>query len=189
MITIISLYYVFVRKIDATITVACIKHEAMSVMKYPRFLLLLNGEHANRHTFSIIILYIIYNVLRYTLGSFFASPLITEFACVGEQTTLTCHSLNSTHLKWEVSNPHTTVTGIGTEIISSTQVLDHLPPIVSNLGVFQFVRTSNSSPLSSVLHINNITVQLNGTTLKCSDLNNMILAEVTIIVSPGQTYY
>ena len=117
-----------------------------------------------------------------------ASSLITEFVCVGEQTTLICHTLNGTHLKWEVSNPHTIITGIGTEIISSSQVFDHLPPIVSNLGMFQFVRTSNSSPLSSVLYINNFTVHLNGTTLKCSDSDNMILAEITIIVSPGQTY-
>ena len=110
--------------------------------------------------------------------------LITEFVCIGEQLTLTCRT-NRTTLKWTVSNPHTRVTEVGEELISSTQVVDALPPVVvSNVGVFQFNRTS-SSPLISVLQINNITVQLNETIVNCSDSQDMTFETVTIKVSPG----
>ena len=67
-----------------------------------------------------------------------------EFVVIDELATPTCRK-NRTTIKWAVSNPHTRVTGVGEGLISSTQVEASLPPVVSNVGVFQFTRTSRAS--------------------------------------------
>ena len=59
------------------------------------------------------------------LGSLIASSQRTEVVCIDEQLILTCRT-NRTTLKWAVSNPHTRATGVGEELISSTQVVDAL---------------------------------------------------------------
>ena len=83
--------------------------------------------------------------------------------CPGGNLTLLCQT-NGTFLRWSISFPH----HIHPEerIISSTGSVDSQTPLSERSAYFQFLRTSRT-PLISTMLIDNINADLNETRIEC----------------------
>ena len=99
--------------------------------------------------------------------------------CPGGQILLTCERMNGSVLFWDVSVPHLAITH--ERIIQSQGVL--LAPEF-RIGVTEFnVTRTSDNPLTSQLLINNVTAEINGSTIYCSedgDENNAPMVAINV---------
>ena len=96
------------------------------------------------------------------------SPLGTVSVCPGRQVLLTCERMSGSFLFWTVSIPRL---AMSREIIVSSQGAISTTALQFNclhLTEFNVTRTSDS-PLISQLLINNVTAEINGSTIYCSE--------------------
>ena len=107
-----------------------------------------------------------------------------SLVCPGDQLVLTC-GFNGTGVQWDVTYPNMS-TGVGIQFISESG-RDVLDPIVANGVVYRFSRTS-ISPLVSVLQIDNVNANINGTRIECYNnyRNEMLLTTVINVVENGE---
>ena len=117
--------------------------------------------------------------------------------CLDEQVNLTCISNGSLILRWDIKIPlppnsakydrSVPITGDG--------MLTHIPHPTSNGIVnFNFSRVSeaNTHPLISLLMIDRVTVELNGTEINCSTsvpvaIDEVIITAVLLVLGPGKS--
>ena len=88
--------------------------------------------------------------------------------CPGGQVLLTCETITGSFLYWNVSAPHLAITR--ERIVTSQGVLS-LPEFKLGFTEFNITLTS-PSPLISQLLINNVTTEINGSTIYCSEDGN-----------------
>ena len=89
--------------------------------------------------------------------------------CPGGQILLTCERMSGSFLHWNVSVPHPMAT-TRERIVTSRGFI--LPPnFMISLTEFNITRISES-PLISQLLINNVTTEVNGSTIYCSEDGN-----------------
>ena len=98
--------------------------------------------------------------------------------CPGGQVLLTCEIISESVLYWNISIPHPLVT-TRERIVTSQGVL-----LLSEFRIgfieFNITRTSDS-PLISQLLINNMTTEINGSTIYCSEDGDENNAPMTVI--------
>ena len=99
------------------------------------------------------------------------SPLGMVSVCPGEQGLLICERMSGFFLYWNVSIPHlamsreTIISSVGAVNTTYLQ-FDGILSIAFNI-----TRTS-ISPLTSQMMINNVTTEINGSTIYCSNSSN-----------------
>ena len=98
--------------------------------------------------------------------------------CPGGQVLLTCERISDNVFYWDVSAPHLAGTTIE-RIVPSRGVLLS-PQFRIGFTVFNITRTSES-PLISQLLISNVTTEINGSTIYCSEDGNENNASVVAI--------
>ena len=98
------------------------------------------------------------------------SPLGMVSVCLGGQVLLTCERINGSFLYWDVTIPRLAamsreviVSSIGDISIAALEQFNGL-----HATEFNVTRTSGS-PLISQLLINNVTTEINGSTIYCSE--------------------
>ena len=120
----------------------------------------------------------LYVVLAYYLGtSISLSPLGMVSVCPGGQILLTCERISGSVLYWDFSVPH--LAGGTTRIIPSHGAL--LSPEF-RIGFTEFnISRTYDSPLISQLLVNNVTTEINGSTIYCSEDGDENNAPMTVI--------
>ena len=107
------------------------------------------------------------------------SPLGMVSVCPGGQVLLTCERMSGFILYWDVSVPHMAST---TQRIVLSQGELSSPDFKIGFTEFNITRTLES-PLTSQLLINNVTTEINGSTIYCSedgDENNAPMFAVNV---------
>ena len=89
--------------------------------------------------------------------------------CPGGQVLLTCEIVSGSILYWDVSVPH--LAGTTTQRIVPSLGVILSPEFRIGVTEFNITRTSDS-PLISQLLINNVTTEINGSTIYCSEDGN-----------------
>jgi hypothetical protein len=105
--------------------------------------------------------------------------------CPGEQVLLTCERVNGSVLFWDVSVPH--MTSATTQRIVPSQGTILSPEFRIGFTEFNITRTSES-PLISELLIKNVTTEINGSTIYCSEdgnENNAPMIAINAIIFKG----
>ena len=108
-----------------------------------------------------------YNFSTYLGVSITLSPLGMVSVCPGGQVLLTCERMSGAILYWNVSVPHPMATF--REIIVTSQGV--LLASEFRIGFTEFnvtLITSDNPPISQLL-INNVTTEINGSTIYCSE--------------------
>ena len=101
--------------------------------------------------------------------------------CPGGQVQLTCERTSGFSLYWDVSAPHLAGATTRSPVISQVVLLS--PEFRIGFTGFNITRTSES-PLVSQLLISNVTTEINGSTIYCSEDGNENGAPmVTLIVT------
>ena len=127
-------------------------------------------------------------VVNITGTSIRLSPLGIVSACPGGQILLTCERTSGLFLHWTVSVPHLvpreTIVGNQGAFITDLQLTG------LHYATFTITRTS-INPLTSQMMVNNVTTEINGSTIYCSqDGNENGAPMVTITVTnEGINYY
>ena len=99
--------------------------------------------------------------------------------CPGGQLVLTCSAAaHESPLLWSLTFPHSS--DIERRYILSMGIAS-APPLTVGNTEFQFLRTS-TSPLKSVMIIENIAIQLNDTRVNCSYGGRMIFATTIDVI-------
>ena len=106
------------------------------------------------------------------------SPLEMVSVCPGGQALLTCKRISDNVLYWDVSAPHQN--GATTERIVPSRGVLLSPEFRIGFTEFNITRTSES-PLISQLLINNVTTEINGSTIYCSEDGNVSNAPMTAL--------
>jgi hypothetical protein len=97
------------------------------------------------------------------------SPLGTVSVCPGGQALLTCERMSGSLLYWTVSVSHLVTREV---IISSAGVVSTTPQFNGlHSSAFTVTRTSGN-PLISQMMVNNVTTEINGSTIYCSEDGN-----------------
>ena len=107
--------------------------------------------------------------------------------CPGGQVLLTCEGISGSVLYWDVSVPHLPSATTQRLVLSQGDLAS--PEFRIDFTEFNIIRTSDS-PLTSQLLINNVTTEINGSTIYCSedgDENNAPLTVINIKYK-GKTY-
>ena len=105
------------------------------------------------------------------------SPLGMGSVCPGGQVLLTCERMSGSILYWDVSVPHLAMPR--ERLILSEGVL--LSPEFK-IGFTEFtISRTLESPLISQLLINNVTTEINGSTIYCSEDGDETNAPITVI--------
>jgi hypothetical protein len=111
------------------------------------------------------------------------SPLGMVSVCPGGQVLLTCERMSGSFLHWTVSIPHLATTR---EVIVSRQGVVSTTLQIDGLrsSVFTIIRTSGN-PLTSEVHVlvNDVTTEINGSTIYCSEdgnENNAPMVTITV---------
>ena len=100
--------------------------------------------------------------------------------CPGGQLLLTCERISGSILHWDISVPHGATIQEQRIILSQGDLLS--PEFNIGFTEFNVTRTSDS-PLISQLLINNVTTEINGSTIYCSedgDENNAPMVAVNV---------
>ena len=100
--------------------------------------------------------------------------------CPGGQVLLTCERLNGSVLFWDVSVPHLASATTNEQRIVASEGSILSPEFRIGFTEFNVTRTSES-PLISELLINNVTPEINGSTIYCSDDGNETNAPMSVI--------
>ena len=98
--------------------------------------------------------------------------------CPEGQLLLTCERMSGSILYWNVSIPHPTAITRERFVLSQGVLLS--PEFKIGFTEFNITRTSDS-PLISQLLINNVTTEMNGSTIYCSEDGNETNAPMTVI--------
>ena len=98
--------------------------------------------------------------------------------CPGGQLLLTCERMNGSILYWDVSVPPPIVITRQGLIVTGGDLLS--PDFKIGFTEFNINRTSYN-PLISQLLINNVTAEINGSTIYCSEDGNENNAPMTVI--------
>jgi hypothetical protein len=96
------------------------------------------------------------------------SPLGMVTVCPEGQLSLTCERMSGSVLNWNVSVPGITTRRV---IVPASPGVILSPEIKISFTEFNITRTSDS-PLTSQLLINNVTTEINGSTIYCSEDRN-----------------
>ena len=99
--------------------------------------------------------------------------------CSEGQLSLTCRRISSTILYWDVSVPPPIATNRERFVTSEGVLLS--PEFTIGITEFNITRTSDS-PLISQLLINNVTTEINGSTIYCSEGGDENNSPMTIII-------
>ena len=98
--------------------------------------------------------------------------------CPGGQVLLTCERMSGSVSYWNISIPHPMATAL--EVIVTSQGVLLSSGFKRNFTEFNITLTSES-PLTSQLLINNVTTEINGSTIYCSEDGNENNAPITVI--------
>ena len=98
--------------------------------------------------------------------------------CPGGQLLLTCERMSGSVLYWDVSVPHLAGTTTQRIVLSQGALLS--PEFRIGFTEFNITRTSDRS-LTSQLLINNVTAEINGSTIYCSEDGNENNAPMIVI--------
>jgi hypothetical protein len=111
------------------------------------------------------------NVLSLIGTSITLSPLGMVSVCPGGQVLLTCERMSGNFLYWTVSVPHLAM--IRESIVSSGGAISTTALQFSGLHptVLTITRTSGN-PLTSQMMVNDVTTEMNGSTIYCSEDGN-----------------
>ena len=109
------------------------------------------------------------------------SPLGRVSVCPGGQVLLTCERTSGSFLIWTVSSPHPMATTHRRLVANQGRFLS----TVFRIGFTEFnITRTSESPLISQLMINNVTTEINGSTIYCSqdgDENNAPMTVMNVI--------
>ena len=103
--------------------------------------------------------------------------------CPGGQVLLTCERMSGPDLHWSVSVPRMAGATTQTIIVPVSPGVVLYPDFKIGFTEFNVTRTS-SSPLISQLLINNVTTEINGSTIYCSeddDENGAPMAAISVM--------
>ena len=96
--------------------------------------------------------------------------------CPGGQVLLTCEGISGSFLHWNVSVPHLAITR--ERIVTNQGVL---LPFKIGFTEFNITLIISPSPLISQLLISNVTTEINGSTIYCSEDGNETNAPMSVI--------
>ena len=96
--------------------------------------------------------------------------------CPGDQLNLTCLATpNETYIEWLLDVPSRMVPQLW--FISSDGNTISVTPLTVGQTLFQFLRTS-TSPLTSLMVIDNVSSDVNGTIVECSDGGRVVSTDI-----------
>ena len=102
--------------------------------------------------------------------------------CSGGQLNLTCLTApNKTLLQWSINIPGRPASEL--RFISSDTV--SVTPLTVGQTVFQFLRTS-TSPLMSLMVIDNVSADVNGTRVDCSSGGRVVSTDIIKVIGNGE---
>ena len=105
--------------------------------------------------------------------------------CPGDQLNLTCHTTpNETLLQWSIDIPSRPAPE--QKFFSSGSNTVSVTPLTVGQTVFQFIRTS-TSPLTSLMVIDNVSSDVNGTRVECSYLGGRVVStDIIKVIGNGE---
>ena len=104
--------------------------------------------------------------------------------CPGDQLNLTCHTTpNETLLQWSIDIPDRPVPE--QKFFSSGSNTVSVAPLTIGQTVFQFMRTS-TSPLTSLMVIDNVSSDVNGTRVECSSGGRVVSTDIINVIGNGE---
>ena len=108
------------------------------------------------------------------------SPLGTVSVCPGGQVLFKCERTSGSILYWTVSIPHLAMTR--ESIVSNQGALGTTDLLFDGLRSTEFnVMRTSETPFISQLLINNVTTEINGSTIYCSEDGNENNAPMTAV--------
>ena len=100
--------------------------------------------------------------------------------CPGDQLNLTCLAApNETLLQWSIDIPSRPAPEL--RFISSGGNTISVTPLIVGQTVFQFLRTS-TSPLTSLMVIDNVRTDVNGTRVECSFGGRVVSTDIIKVI-------
>ena len=102
--------------------------------------------------------------------------------CPRGQLLLTCVRMSDSVLFWDISVPHMAGTTTDEQRIVQSRGVLLSPDFKIDFTEFNISRTSDS-PLISQLLINNVTTEMNGSTIYCSEDGDENNASMTVIIN------
>jgi hypothetical protein len=119
------------------------------------------------------------------------SPTSVAPVCRVEDPLLLTCTASTQFIRWNIFRANEEI--IGSAQFNSRDANQMPSNIDVNLTTFTFTRTSaqGASPLTSTLSIDSVSIDLNGTVVRCTDVSNpMTSASTTIqIIDIGEYYY
>ena len=109
---------------------------------------------------------------QYVIGtSISLSPLGLVSVCPGGQVLLTCERMSGSFLFWTVSVPHLATTR--DTVVADQGVISTIDLQFNGLHSTAFTVTRTSgNPLTSQMMVNDVTTEMNGSTIYCSEDRN-----------------
>ena len=102
--------------------------------------------------------------------------------CSGDQLNLTCHATPSeTLIQWSLTIPSRSPE---LRFISTDGNTVSVTPFIVGQTVFQFLRTS-TSPLTSLMVIDNVSADVNGTRVECSYGGRVVSTDIINVIGSG----
>ena len=104
--------------------------------------------------------------------------------CPGDQLNLTCLTTpNETLLQWSIDIPSRSAPEL--RFISTDGITASVTPLIVGQTVFQFLRTS-TSPLISLMVIDNVRTDVNGTRVECSFGGRVVSIDIINVIGNGE---
>ena len=104
--------------------------------------------------------------------------------CPGDQLNLTCLTApNGTLLQWSVDIPGRPAPEL--RFISTDGNTIRVTPLTVGQTLFQFLRTS-TLPLTSLMVIDNVSSDVNGTRVECSDGGRLVSTDIIKVIGNGE---
>jgi hypothetical protein len=131
--------------------------------------------------------------MNYTIvGQLTLSPMMVAPVCrVGDPLQLTCTASIESGIKWNIFQDNVQI--VSDVLITTGSTNNQRTPITVNSVTLTFMRTSTqgASPLVSTLSIDSVSINFNGTVIRCLDLSDpMTSAGTTIqIINTSQSEF
>ena len=102
--------------------------------------------------------------------------------CSGDQLNLTCHATPSeTPIRWNLTIPSRSNSVPELRFLSSDGNTASVTSLIIEQTVFQFLRTS-TSPLISLMVIDNVSSDVNGTRVECSYGGRVVSTDIINVI-------
>ena len=143
-------------------------------------LILLSTESGKYLSNNLISLPCTYMKCIITESRLILSPSEVASVCPGGRLIITC-STNTSFIRWNVTILHSGITHTRSRLVS--RIYQSITPLLVNMNSFNVARNSSygSLPLTSILSIANVSADVNGTKVSCTELGSSTAETNTLV--------